>query len=745
MRCRYKRKIFQNEQNSYTIAVYTTEDTAVPFAARDKQLAGEKIIGFTAIGFGLPLTGEIELEVEGQWENSDHGMQFKVENFMEVVPRTREGIVGYLSSGAVKGVGPKTAEAIYLEFGLQTLEIMEKEPDRLLKIKGISERKLKDMIESFGKNKVFRELMTFLAPFHVTPKKVNLILQHFHDESVEVIQKRPYMLSAVKGFGFLTVDSIGRQLCRTLNDPMRISGCISYVLQEAMKSGHLYLEQEQLVKKSRNILNNDLMPEAVSERDIKQVLYRLIMQKSIVLEDGSIYMTRQYDEENQTASMIARRLLEQVVPLNIESELRQAEKSIGITLSEGQRQAVRMVFSNRLSIITGGPGTGKSTVLKVILYIHSLLVRSGVQLMAPTGRAARRMAETTGYQEASTMHMALGLLGDTADFEPDFEYLEADFLNVDEVSMVDMKLAYEFFRRVKKGARILLLGDVNQLPSVGAGDVFRQMIACGLIPVTVLDLVYRQGMDSNIPVNAQLMQENKTNLILGEDFQFISCKGAVEAAELVQRIYLKEVEENGIDQVQILTPYRKSSAAGVVELNHSLQNLVNPPYSGVKELQAGNEVFRVGDKVMQNKNTDVVSNGDMGTIIDFYQDSEDNCKVKIQYTDNRTVEYEAEQMEMVEHANAITIHKSQGSECPVIIIPWVKAFYIMLKRNILYTAVTRAKSKVYLVGEWSAVCQAIHTDDSGKRNSRLGERIVRFYYQYQKEQITETEQLKLAI
>lgn len=745
MRCRYKRKIFQNEQNSYTIAVYTTEDTAVPLAARDKQLAGEKIIGFTAIGFGLPLTGEIELEVEGKWENSDHGMQFKVENFMEVVPRTREGIVGYLSSGAVKGVGPRTAEAIYLEFGLQTLEIMEKEPDRLLTIKGISERKLKDMIESFGKNKVFRELMTFLAPFHVTPKKVNLILQHFHDEAVEVIQKRPYMLSAVKGFAFLTVDSIGRQLCRTLNDPMRISGCISYVLQEAMKSGHLYLEQEQLVKKSRNILNKDLMPEAVSERDIKQVLYRLVMQKSIVLEDGSIYMTRQYEEENQTASMIARRLLEEVVPLNIESELRQAEKSIGITLSEGQRQAVRMVFSNRLSIITGGPGTGKSTVLKVILYIHSLLIRSGVQLMAPTGRAARRMAETTGYQEASTMHMALGLLGDTADFEPDFEYLEADFLNVDEVSMVDMKLAYEFFRRVKKGARILLLGDVNQLPSVGAGDVFRQMIACGLIPVTVLDLVYRQGMDSNIPVNAQLMQENKTNLILGEDFQFISCKGTVEAAELVQHIYLKEVEENGIDQVQILTPYRKSSAAGVVELNHSLQNLVNPPYSGVKELQAGNEVFRVGDKVMQNKNTDVVSNGDMGTIIDFYQDSEDNCKVKIQYTDNRTVEYEAEQMEMVEHANAITIHKSQGSECPVIIIPWVKAFYIMLKRNILYTAVTRAKSKVYLVGEWSAVCQAIHTDDSGKRNSRLGERIVRFYYQYQKKQITETEQLKLAI
>lgn len=745
MRCRYKRKIFQNEQNSYTIAVYTTKDPGVPLAARDKSLAGEKIIGFTAIGFGLPLTDEIELEMEGTWENSDHGMQFQVENFMEVVPRNREGIIGYLSSGAVKGIGPRTAEAIYAAYGLQTLEIMEKEPNRLLTIRGISERKLKDIIETFGKNKVFRELMTFLAPFHVTPKKVNLILQHFHDESVEIIQKRPYMLSAVKGFGFLTVDAIGRQLCRTLNDPMRISGCLGYVLQEAMKSGHLYLAQQELVKKSRIILNKELPPDTVSERDINQVLYRLIMQKSIVLENGAVYISRQYEEESHTASMIARKLLERTNPLNIERELQQAEKSIGITLSEGQKQAVRMVFQSHLSIITGGPGTGKSTVLKVILYIHSLLVRSEVQLMAPTGRAARRMAETTGYQEASTMHMALGLLGDTIDFEPDFAYLEAGFLNVDEVSMVDMKLAYEFFRHVKKGSRILLLGDVNQLPSVGAGDVFRQMIACGLIPVSVLDLVYRQGTDSNIPVNAKLMQENKTNLILGEDFQFIPCKGAKEAAEIVQDIYQKEIEANGIDQVQILTPYRKSSAAGVVELNHSLQDLVNPPYSGTKELQARKELFRIGDKVMQNKNTDIVSNGDMGKILDFYQDTEDNCKVKIQFTDNRMVEYEAEQMEMVEHANAITIHKAQGSECPVVIVPWVKAFYIMLKRNILYTAITRAKARVYLVGEWSAVCQAIHTDDGGKRNSRLGERIVRFYYQYQKETGLEKEQLKIAI
>ena len=236
MRCRFQKKIFLNEGSGYTVALFTTQDTSVPLAARDKYLQTRKMIGFTAVGFDLPLTDQIEVEMEGKWENTSYGMQLQVENFMEVVPRTREGIIGYLSCGVVKGVGPKVAEAIYREFGLQTLEIMENHPEELLKIRGISRKKLETIVESFGKNKVFRELMTFLAPYKVTPHKVNLILQKFHDESVEVIRKRPYMLCAVKGFGFLTVDEIGRQLCQRLNDPMRISGCLSHLMESAMKS-----------------------------------------------------------------------------------------------------------------------------------------------------------------------------------------------------------------------------------------------------------------------------------------------------------------------------------------------------------------------------------------------------------------------------------------------------------------------------------------------------------------------------
>ena len=743
MRCRFKHKIFQNEENGYTIAIFTTQDTSVPLSARDKYLASRNIIGFSAIGFGLPLTDEIELEMEGRWESGEHGTQYQVENFMEVVPRTKEGILGYLSSGAIKGIGPKMADTIFRKFGLQTLEIMENNPQELLKIRGISEKKLAAIVESYGKNQVFRELMTFLAPFKVTPKKVNMILKKFGNESVDIIRHRPYMLSAVKGFGFLTVDAIGRQCCCALNDPMRISGCIGHIMNQAMKEGHLFKQRQEVIREALEMLNRDLQVMAVSEQDVSQVLYRLVLQKSIVVEEERIYSIRQYEEETQTASMIARRLLEKPVLLSIEPELEKAQKTLGITLSETQKQAVRMVFAHPISIITGGPGT--TTVLKVILYIHQALCRSEVQLMAPTGRAARRMVESTGCENASTMHLALGLLGDDTDFEPDFEYLSAGFLNVDEVSMVDMHLAYEFFRRVSRHARVLLVGDKNQLPSVGAGDVFRQLIACGLIPVTVLDLVYRQGALSSIPYNAKLMQENKTNLSFGEDFQFIACKGADEAAEIVRRIYLDEIAKNGMDQVQILTPYRKRSAAGVDELNKSLEDFVNPPIAGKKELHIGSQVFRVGDKILQNKNTEMASNGDLGRILDCITDEDGNARAVIGFPDGRQVQYEADQMEMIEHANATTIHKAQGSECPVVIIPWVKAFYMMLKRNILYTGVTRAKSKVYLVGEWAAVCQAIHTDDSGTRNTILSERIVQYYDQYQSEQKPEMEQLKLVV
>ena len=293
MRCKYIRKIFQNEENGYTVALFSTLDHEVPLSARDKFWADKKIIAFTAKGYDLPLTDEIEIEMEGEWETNSHGTQYKVETFLEVVPRTREGILGYLSCGSLKGIGPKTAERIVNRFGLDTLEVMEKYPQELLKIQGISQKKLDRIVDSFGKNKVFRELMTFLSPFHVTPKKANMILQKFRDQSVEIIRKQPYILCSVKGFGFLTVDAIARQCCAATNDPMRISGCVSYVLREAMKqNGHLYLEQEILVKDALKVLNKELNLQPVTETEILKVLYRLVMQDSIVVEENRVYITQ---------------------------------------------------------------------------------------------------------------------------------------------------------------------------------------------------------------------------------------------------------------------------------------------------------------------------------------------------------------------------------------------------------------------------------------------------------------------
>lgn len=356
------------------------------------------------------------------------------------------------------------------------------------------------------------------------------------------------------------------------------------------------------------------------------------------------------------------------------------------------------------------------------------------------------MAESTGHEESSTMHMALGLYGDD-EYEPMLEELSAEFVNVDEFSMVDMHLAYEFFSKVKPSARVLLVGDIHQLPSVGAGEVFRQLILCGKIPVTTLDLVYRQGKNSNIALNAKLMQQGRTDLIEGEDFQMIACKGAEEAAQIVKELYVKELAVHGMDQVQILSPYKVRSAAGVIEINRTIQDLVNPPISGKKELHIHDHIFREGDKVLQNKNTEVASNGDMGILTEISEDEDSNPLARIVFPDGRSVLYEADQMDMVEHANAITIHKSQGNECQVVIIPWVWAFYKMLKRNILYTGITRAKQKVYLVGEKKAITVAIKQESTGTRNTILAERI-RYYcdiYQKPTQRQPKMEQLRLAV
>lgn len=745
MKCRWKKTIFHKEENGYTIAAYWTDDDSVPLRARGDSYQGG--FSITAVGYDLPINAHTESELVGNWiENPKYGMQYAVESSMEIVPRTREGIVGYLASGAIKGIGERLAETIFSYFGLETLEVMEHSPEKLLVIRGISEKKLQEIQTAFQKNKTFRELMVFLSPFDVSPKKVQKILEEFGGEAPEIIRKRPYRLCQIKGFGFLTTDRIARSCHALLNDPMRIAGCLSYLFKQAEeRDGHLYLRQEHLVAEALEFLNQDLPNPAVTERDIQEVLYRLVLQGNIISEQGCIYTASAYEMEVETAKLAVHHLAKSLPVYEIEEELKEAQSVLGITLSQTQAEAVRMVFSNPFSIITGGPGTGKTTVLKVILYIYKKLCTGTVKLMAPTGRAARRMAESTGEREASTIHMALGLVGED-DYCLDTGLLTVSFVNIDEFSMVDMRLAYELFKNLAVDARIVLIGDADQLPSVGAGDVFREFIKCNLIPVTVLDLTYRQAEHIRIAQNARCINQNNGKLDFGTDFQFLECKGAEETAREVQRIYMQELQNSDTEQVQVLTPYRKRGAASVNELNKVLRELVNPKVSGAYEMTVGRRTFRKGDKVLQTKNKDWVSNGDMGRIQCLFLDQDGHEKAEILFSGNRKVVYGVEDMEEIELAYATTIHKSQGSEYPVVILPWIQGFYTMLKRPILYTAVTRAKCKLILIGEKSALYRAIHTDDNGYRNTKLADRIQQEYrLRCGENRQANYKQLKLAI
>ena len=401
---------------------------------------------------------------------------------------------------------------------------------------------------------------------------------------------------------------------------------------------------------------------------------------------------------------------------------------------QGEQDRIIRADLNQAVVVQGGPGTGKTTTINMIIrYFES--EGMDIFLAAPTGRAAKRMTEATGF-DAKTIHRLLelnsALSGDDsrkANFERNQENpLEADVVIIDEMSMVDIALMHSLLLAVTAGTRLILVGDENQLPSVGPGNVFRELIQCGAVPVTVLDQIFRQGKGSLIAANAYKMLNNSAALEYGEDFVFLPADNAECAAEIVEREYRRMTAELGIDQVQVLTPYRKSGAVSVNALNERLWNLVNPKMPGKAEMKVRGRIFREKDKVIHNKNKNEISNGDTGFITGIYLD-EDNLEVsRIEFPDNRCVEYSSEDMEMIEHAYATTVHKSQGSEYSVVILPWMPMFYKMLRRNILYTAITRAKVKLILVGSKQAVYRAVHNTESDKRNTRLGEMILKERY-----------------
>ena len=564
MICRFAKIIFQNKENGFCVFVYHTEDDTVPVAARDSYYKGTDI-AFTAVGNYLPDTDSVEVDMQGKWVKGKRGMQLQVENFEEILPRTEEGILGYLSSGMVKGIGPRTAELIVKRFGKRTFDVLDHYPDSLLEIRGISQKKLDAILLSYHGGHAMRDLAAYLTPFKVTPKKIEKIYEHFGADALETVKNQPFELCEINGFGFLTVDEIAKaNKCRP-NDPMRIEGCIHYCFEKETQDGHLYVNKQQFQKAVHEQLNYGYSGEVVTEREVYNGIYKLFSQKELYYEDGALYPAKFYGFECGAAKRLKSLLMEKETGnIQVDFLVEEAQRELGILLSAKQSEAVKKAFNHKVSIITGGPGTGKTTVQKVLLYINEKIGGGTVLLTAPTGRASRRMVESTGFSEGFTMHSALGLTNDE-ESEGSAEMLDADFIIADEFSMADMALSFQFFNHIRQGARLVLVGDVNQLPSVGPGNVFRELVQCGVIPVTVLDMVFRQKENSRIAVNAQRMQQNDASLDYGTDFVFREAKDAAEAAEIIQKIYREAVERLGVEKVQVLSPYRKKGEVSALE------------------------------------------------------------------------------------------------------------------------------------------------------------------------------------
>ena len=734
----FDKQIFYNPANRYTVLRLKTADIMVPQEARSPYKYRDHLIRFTAAGYDLPRTDTVKMELEGDWASGKYGLQLQIEQWKEILPTTIQGIRAYLGSGVLKCIGPKTADAIVEKFGVHSLEVLEHEPERLLEIRGITEDRLEEIKVGYAESRIMRELLLLLAPFKVTTGTAMKILEHFGMKGVELLRESPFRLCEVPGFGFRRVDEIVQKSGGNLHDPVRVQGALFYTMQESRnKDGHLYIEVTQLLKKALRLLNENIpsRDDRLSQSQVEAELEAMINLNVVVSSDGNIYLPFTYRQECETALKVAQMALETPVPVNLPPVMEQVKGSLGITLSQRQAEGVEMAFRHNLSIITGGPGTGKSTILRAVVEAYRLLYPGQkIALAAPTGKASRRMAETTGVEDAQTLHSLLHLRGEDGGGKKK-QPLEVGLLIIDETSMVDMWLAHQLFSRLSPGTKVLLVGDADQLESVGAGNVFHELIESGIVPVTVLDQIFRQAQDSRIAYNAKFINEGSSELYYGQDFMFIPAATQEEISETICRVYKEEAARVGIQQLQILSPFRSDGEASSQNMNRVIREEMNPEAEGKPEMIYGGKAFRLRDRVIQTKNNynmviynrqgdqigKGVFNGDVGMVREIRPDT-----VIINF-DGRYAKYPLDSLEELELSYAMTIHKAMGSEYDTVIVPMVAAHRILLTRNLLYTAITRAKGRVILVGQKKALFMAISRTRTGKRNTLLAER-TRLYY-----------------
>ena len=750
-------RVIYNKDMFSVCAFTTTEeipDEAARYIGMDAE-TGLDILQFISVGYGLPRETGREYVLTGYWEinKKREELQFKVTDCTDHVPPTKDAIIAYLCSNIIKGIGPKIALKVYDAFKEDTISVLEKEPRRLLEVPGISETKLSGIIESFAKHQEMHALAMMLTPYNVSYRTIVRVHKTLGENATQQIRANPYVLCNVSGIGFKRADDIALRMGIQGNAPARVEGAIIYTFRELMNSGgHVYLTRGSVVNgclgKNGVLLSGVSNAEnAVSVEDVNDALERLRCEEKLLIFSGKependiIYTKHYYICEVKSAEKVARMVFSSgsankggLAERNIEEIIQEQEEEEGITLADMQREAVKMAVLNRFSVITGGPGSGKTTILRFITQAFAELYPDlKILLAAPTGRAARRMAEQTGM-EASTIHKMLGLRPDTrTDFNEaplDEEMVDADLVIIDESSMIDSMLFAELMHRIETETRLLFLGDVDQLPSVGPGNVLRELLSIpDIIPSVRLNKVFRQSTDNIIPHNAARIRQGWTDLayVKGQ-FSLQYCPNEKAGAEKIVQLVSRLMELGEWENTQVLCPMRKRGETGIDNINTILQDIVNPPDESKLEENVGGYRFRVGDRVIQTRNTEQVSNGDMGTIASITPVVEGDrstfhMQIRFDGIAEELVEYDYDSALEVEPANAITIHKSQGGEFDIVIVPIFNSMTFFLRRNLLYTAITRAKKHVVLVSDEESIARAIRREDTSRRNTCLAQLI----------------------
>jgi exodeoxyribonuclease V alpha subunit len=722
-----ERITYANQDTGYTVARVATD--------RSSDL-------LTVVGPLLGAQPGESLRLQGRWaSHPQYGRQFQVETYQTVLPATIQGIRRYLGSGLIKGIGPKMAERIVAHFGPTTLEVIEQQPARLVEVPGLGPKRTAMITAAWAEQQAIKEVMVFLQGVGVSTSLGVRIYKTYRDDAIDVVRREPYRLAGeVWGIGFKTADQLARSLGIPHDSPQRVKAGLQFALSQATENGHCYLPETELVTKATELLEVDL---GLAERCLEE----LIAEEGVVAEplpaavspgvrDGTgraIWLVPFYRAERALAAGLLRLLdtpgdrLASFQAVDWPVALDWLRQTTGVTLAPEQAAAVRLALTERVAVLTGGPGCGKSYTVRAIVAL-ARAKHAKIALAAPTGRAAKRLAELAGM-EAATLHRLLQLRpGGDAAFDRDHP-LDADLLVVDEASMLDVLLANKLVKAIPPGAHLLFVGDVDQLPSVGAGEVLRDLLAAERLPRVRLTHVFRQAQQSGVVTNAHRINAGQPPIThdLGDFFLFPE-DDPDRVADLVVEIVANRLPRRfGLDpahEVQVLCPmHRGPAGAGV--LNERLQAALTPARDGLAERRFGGRVYRVGDKVMQlrnnyDKGTAGVFNGSVGVVTAL---SLEDSELRVLLDEDEEVAYGFDELDELTHAYAVSIHRSQGSEYPCVVVPVTTNAWLMLQRNLLYTAVTRAKQMVVLVGSRRALAKAVRTHGAGRRYTALTQRL----------------------